>query len=145
VRGLLDQGPFTPRKRVRQGLVDDLAYEDQLDDRVPEMRSGSANCARSTATSTKASARVGRHPDARAHRRALRRGRRSCREERIRSAERVGRRSETLVEQIRGVRDDRSVRAIVLRIDSPGGVDRGLRRDLARADDYARSRSRRGR
>ena len=35
VRALLDQGPFLPEEALRAGLVDDLAYEDQLDDRVP--------------------------------------------------------------------------------------------------------------
>jgi protease-4 len=38
MRELIDQGPFSPEDAVRLGLVDDLAYEDQLDDRVPEMR-----------------------------------------------------------------------------------------------------------
>src|SRR5262249_38188442 len=38
IRQLLDQGPFTPEEAVRSGLVDALAYEDQLDDRVPQLR-----------------------------------------------------------------------------------------------------------
>jgi protease-4 len=37
-RQLLDQGPFSPEDAVRSGLVDGLAYEDQLDDRVPQLR-----------------------------------------------------------------------------------------------------------
>ena len=37
-RQLLDQGPFSPEDAVRYGLVDGLAYEDQLDDRVPQLR-----------------------------------------------------------------------------------------------------------
>src|SRR4051794_23175076 len=41
VRDLVDRGPFAPDDALRFGLVDDLAYEDQLDDRVAEMRSGS--------------------------------------------------------------------------------------------------------
>src|SRR5918994_1259324 len=41
VRELFDQGPFLPEDALRLGLVDDLAYEDQLDDRVAELRDGS--------------------------------------------------------------------------------------------------------
>ena len=40
IRQLLDQGPFAPEDAVRTGLVDALAYEDQLDDRVPQLRQG---------------------------------------------------------------------------------------------------------
>src|SRR5262245_66458712 len=39
-RQLLDEGPFSPEDAVRYGLVDGLAYEDQLDDRVPQLRQG---------------------------------------------------------------------------------------------------------
>src|SRR6187397_1147937 len=38
VRRLLDQGPFAPEDALRHGLVDGLAYEDELDDRVPALR-----------------------------------------------------------------------------------------------------------
>src|SRR5687768_7864420 len=40
VRALVGQGPFLPADALRLGLVDDLAYEDQLDDRVPALRDG---------------------------------------------------------------------------------------------------------
>src|SRR5258706_267016 len=40
MRQLMDQGPFSPEDAVRFGLVDALAYEDQLDDRVPQLRQG---------------------------------------------------------------------------------------------------------
>jgi protease-4 len=122
VRALIDQGPFTPEDALRHGFVDELAYEDQLDDRVPELRSGSREVRRIEgsdyqriraqslgfrprsriaviyAVGTIVSGRSGFDP--------------------INGAV-VG--SETLVEQIRDVRDDDSVKAIVLRIDSPGG------------------------
>ncbi len=42
VRALIDQGPFTPEDALRHGFVDELAYEDQLDDRVPALRSALA-------------------------------------------------------------------------------------------------------
>ena len=32
VRALIDQGPFLPDEALRVGLVDDLAYADQIDD-----------------------------------------------------------------------------------------------------------------
>src|SRR5688572_19665827 len=122
VRALIDQGPFVPEEALRQGLVDDLAYEDQLDDRVPELRDGSrevrrfegadyervrpgdvgirpsARIAVIYAVGTIVSGRSGMDP--------------------VNGAV-VG--SDTIVQQIRRVRDDRSIRAIVLRIDSPGG------------------------
>ncbi len=41
MRALIDQGPFVPEEALRRGLVDGLAYEDQLDDRVAELRNGS--------------------------------------------------------------------------------------------------------
>ena len=34
VRTLIDHGPFLPEDAVRAGLVDDVAYEDELDDKV---------------------------------------------------------------------------------------------------------------
>src|SRR5688572_29544039 len=40
VRALIDRGPFTAEEALKNGLVDDLAYEDQLDDRVPDLAAG---------------------------------------------------------------------------------------------------------
>jgi protease-4 len=107
---------------VRAGLVDDLAYEDQLDDRVPEMRNGSSELRRIDGSDYE---RV------------------SPQSVGIRTRSRIGVLyavgaitsgksgfdpmngavvgSDTLVEQIRQVRNDSTVKAIVLRIDSPGG------------------------
>ena len=122
MRALIDQGPFSPEDALRAGLVDDLAYEDQLDDRVPELRTGSeparridgtdyqrvsprslgfsprARIAVLYAVGTIVSGRSGFDPV---------------------NGTVVG--SETVVEQIRRVRDDDSIKAIVLRVDSPGG------------------------
>jgi len=122
VRQLLDQGPFTPEEAVRFGLVDDLAYEDQLDDRVPEMRSGSSELRRIGGDDYEGVSpeSVGIRPRARIGVLyavgAIVSGKSGFDPV---NGNVVG--SETLVEQIRRVRDDRSVRAIVLRIDSPGG------------------------
>jgi protease-4 len=122
MRALIDQGPFSPEDALRAGLIDDLAYEDQLDDRVPELRTGSGDMRRIDgpdyervnpssvgfsprsriavlyAVGTIVSGKSGFDP--------------------VNGAV-VG--SETMVEQIKRVRDDDSIKAIVLRVDSPGG------------------------
>jgi protease IV len=116
VRTLIDDGPFLGREAVRVGLVDGLAYEDQLDDQGAVSRSGT----------------VEGQVYARARRRTA-----------PRSAPRIAviyvsgiinsgnsgfdplngdvAGSAPLVKAIRSARADNSVRAIVVRIDSPGG------------------------
>jgi protease-4 len=120
VRALLDQGPFVPDEALRVGLVDDLAYEDQLGEREPTLgedmmdRVEGRNYLRITPAS------VGIRPRSR-----------------IALVYAVGTiasgkstfdplngtilGAETLVEQIRDAREDSSIKAIVLRVDSPGG------------------------
>ena len=120
VRALLDQGPFVPEEALRVGLVDDLAYEDELDDRVPALHARSkdtwvegADYQRSAVTGG-APARsriavlyaVGTITSGKSAFDPL-------------NGSTLG--SETIVEQIRRVRDDDSLKAIVVRIDSPGG------------------------
>jgi len=120
VRTLLDQGPFVPEEALRLGLVDDLAYEDELDDRLPALH------ARSKDTWVEGSD----------YQRSAGQGSGSARS-RIAVLYAVGTitsgksafdplngstlGSDTIIEQIRRVRDDDSIKAIVLRIDSPGG------------------------
>jgi protease-4 len=120
VRGLIDDGPFLPEDAVRVGLVDDLAYEDQLDDKG---KSGIARSAPRLSHETyrrvsPESAGLGGGP-------------------RIAVINVVGliasgrsgydpmngpvAGSDTITEYIRKARSDASVRAIVLRVDSPGG------------------------
>jgi protease-4 len=120
VRALFDQGPFVPEEALRAGLVDDLAYEDQLDDRVPALGSDEADRIEGAAYQQISPASVGFTPRSR-----------------IAVLYAVGTitsgkstydplngsvlGSETMVEQIRSARDDDTIKAIVLRIDSPGG------------------------
>jgi protease-4 len=122
VRKLLDEGPFLPEDALRAGLVDDLAYEDQIDDRVKQLRgsSGTMHRVASTDYSRISPQSVGIQPRSR-----------------IAVIYAVGviasgkssfdpingtvAGSETLVDQIRRARDDSSIKAIVVRIDSPGG------------------------
>ena len=121
VRRLLDEGPFLPEDALRAGLVDDLAYEDQVRDRLKSADRGvdrnrlpleeydrvsaaslglnrGQRIAVIYAAGTITSGRSGYDPL---------------------SGATVG--SDTLAEYLRKVRDDSSIRAVVLRIDSPGG------------------------
>ena len=121
VRLLLDQGPFAPEDAMRTGLVDALAYEDQLDDQVPQLRQGGemrrvegSDYQRVTPRSLGvragskiaviyvsgviASGKSGYDPG---------------------NGAVVG--SDTFVEQLRRLRGDDAIKAIVLRVDSPGG------------------------
>ena len=122
VRALIDQGPFTPEDALRHGLRRRLAYEDQLDDRVPELRSGAREMRRiegSDYQRIRASS-VGLRPRSRIAViyavGTIVSGRSAY--DPLNGAV-VG--SDSLVEQIREVRDDEAVKAIVLRVDSPGG------------------------
>jgi protease-4 len=118
VRTILDDGPFLPEDALHAGLVDDVAYEDQVDDKL---RSGEQR----------------RQIDGDEY------GRVSASSLGLNKGPRVAviyaagtitggksgydpvngpvAGSETLVEYIRQARHDSAVRAIVLRIDSPGG------------------------
>lgn len=119
VRALIDQGPFLPEEAVRVGLVDDVAYEDQLDDKV------------------KLGARGVRRLDLDDYQRVSAASLGLNRGPRIAVIYAVGvintgpsrydspggqvAGSETIVEYIRKARADRSIKAIVVRVDSPGG------------------------
>jgi protease-4 len=118
VRALIDQGPFQPQDALRVGLIDEVAYEDELDDLVDDFedaeyveaedyalasweRSGirrGARIAIINAAGTITSGESGFDP--------------------VNGAV-VG--ADSLVEYIREARADDSIRALVLRVDSPGG------------------------
>jgi protease IV len=122
MRALIDQGPFSPEEALRAGLVDDLAYEDQLDDRVPELRGASGGQRRIDGTDYEQvnPASVGFSPQSRiAVLYAV--GTIVSGRSGFDPVNGVVVGSETMVEQIRRVRDDDSIKAIVLRVDSPGG------------------------
>lgn len=118
VRAIIDRGPLLPEDAVRLGLVDDVAYEDQIDDKVSfggarlkrlendqYRHVGLASVglergpkiaviyAEGTIASGKSSSDVG--------------------------SSIVG--SQTMAEYIRKARADSSIKAIVVRVDSPGG------------------------
>src|SRR6267378_4380677 len=118
VRALIDDGPFLPEDALRAGLVDDVAYEDQVDDklRAGEQRRhldgddygrvspGSVGLNRGPrvaviyATGTITSGKSGYDPM---------------------NGPVAG--SDTLIDYIKQARRDSTVRAIILRVDSPGG------------------------
>ena len=119
VRALIDEGPFSPEDALRVGLVDDLAYADQIDDkfkipggRIERLESDEygkvtprslgldrgPRIAVVYATGVIASGKGGYSPL---------------------NGEILG--SDTINKHIRDARSDPSVRAIILRIDSPGG------------------------
>jgi protease-4 len=122
VRALIDKGPLLPEEALHAGLVDDLAYEDQLDDRVPELRARSGDSRRvEGADYARIDPRsVGFRPRSRIAVLyavgTITSGKSSS--DPVNGSV-VG--SDTLVEQIRQVRSDDSIKAIVLRVDSPGG------------------------
>jgi protease IV len=119
VRALIDQGPFLPDEALRVGLVDELAYADQVDDRV-KIPGGRISRLESDEYSRISAASLG-----------INKGPRIA----VIYASGViasgkggydplmggvlG--SDTLIGHIREARKDPAVRAIVLRIDSPGG------------------------
>ena len=118
VRGLIDQGPFLPADALRLGLIDEVAYEDELDDVNNDLRgvefvegddyalvawsslgvTPRSKVAVINAVGVINSGASGFDP--------------------VNGAV-VG--SDSLVAYIRQARADRSIRAIVLRVDSPGG------------------------
>ena len=118
IRSKFDEGPFLPEDALNAGLIDDVAYEDQVDDKLRagerrtridgddyarvSLRSLGLNrgprIAVVYATGAITSGRSGYDPV---------------------NGPVVG--SDTLIENIKQARRDSSVKAIVLRIDSPGG------------------------
>jgi len=118
VRALLDHGPYLARDAVAAGLVDDLAYEDELDDKsdlggATQRIDGDKYREVSTA-----SLGLDRGPKIAVLYLA---GVIASGPSSFESPQGAVTGSDTVLEWLRKVRADSSVRAIVLRIDSPGG------------------------
>jgi protease-4 len=119
VRALIDHGPYLPEDAVRVGLVDDVAYEDELDDKVQLGKGGT------------------RFLDSDDYRKVnltslgLNKGPKiaviyavgliSSGTSSYDSPQGQVIGSDTLIEYLRKARADSSIKAIVIRIDSPGG------------------------
>jgi protease-4 len=119
VRALIDHGPYLPEDAVRAGLVDDVAYEDELDDKG-DLPKGTVRFLEQSEYRNVTTASLG-----------LDRGQRiaviyavgliSSGQSSYDSPQGQVAGSDTIVEYLRKARADRSIKAIVLRIDSPGG------------------------
>lgn len=119
IRLLIDHGPYLPEDAVRAGLVDDVAYEDELDDKV-KLSSGSTRFVTDGDYRRVSGLSLG-----------LNRGPRiaviyavgiissGASSYDSPQGQVVG--SDTVVEYLRKARADGSIKAIVLRVDSPGG------------------------
>jgi protease IV len=119
VRALIDQGPFLSSEALQAGLVDELAYEDQVDD---GLRAASGAQPRidgdDYARVAVAGDVYGRGPKIAVIYVAGTINTGKSGYDPVNGAI-VG--SETLIENIREARRDTTTRAIVVRIDSPGG------------------------
>jgi len=118
VRTLIDQGPFQPEDALRVGLIDEVAYEDELDDLVDEMRDARYVDAEEYAKASWERAGVLRRSKIAVINAAGVINSGVSGFDPVNGAV-VG--ADSLVEYIREARGDRSIRAIVLRVDSPGG------------------------
>jgi protease-4 len=117
VRSLIDHGPFLPEDALKAGLIDDLAYEDELDDKV-KLASGKARYVDMDHYRGVASGGVNRGPKIAVIYAAgiIASGKSNYDSP---SGGVVG--SDTVIDYLRKARADSAVKAIVLRIDSPGG------------------------
>jgi protease-4 len=121
VRAMIDEGPLLPEDALRHGLVDDLAYEDELDDLVEGVGGpGKLQLLESEDYGDVTWESLGVRPRSRIAVLnavgAITSGRSGY--DPVNGAV-MG--SDSIVEYIREIRANPSIRAIVLRVDSPGG------------------------
>jgi protease-4 len=120
VRALIDQAPFLPQAAKAAGLIDDLAYEDQVMGKLREANPGATRTIEGDDYTRVALSSLGLNKGPRIaviyFAGAIASGKNGY--DPLEGAT-IG--SDTLIEYIRKVRKDSSVRAIILRIDSPGG------------------------
>ena len=119
VRALVDHGPYLPEDAVRAGLVDDLAYEDEIDDKVALGRGRTTTLRQHEYRNVGlGSLGLGRGPKVAV---IYATGIITSGASNFDSPSGQVMGSDTMVEYLRKARADNSIRAIVLRIDSPGG------------------------
>jgi protease-4 len=119
VRQYIDDGPFLAEDAVRLGLVDDVAYDDELDVKIKQPGSSVSRIKDDDYTKVRAASvgLAGRSRIAVINAYGVINSGRSGIDP-LNGAV-VG--SDTLVESIRKAKKDRSIKAIVLHVDSPGG------------------------
>jgi protease-4 len=119
VRRLIDHGPYLPEDAVRAGLVDDVAYEDELDDKV-QLGKGASHFIEQNQYREISGVSLGLNTGPRIAViyavGIISSGQSS---DNSPQGQVVG--SDTIIEYLRKARADSSIKAIVLRIDSPGG------------------------
>ena len=118
VRALIDQGPFQPVDALRLGLIDEVAYEDELDDLIPELKNTEYIDAEDYVAVSWERAGVRRRSRVAVINAAGVINSGSSGFDPVNGPV-VG--SDSIVEYIRDARADDSIKAIVLRVDSPGG------------------------
>jgi protease-4 len=119
IRALVDHGPFLPEDAIRAGLVDDVAYEDELDDKV-KLASGTARFLNEADYRRVSPTSLGLNRGPRIAviyaTGMIASGQSSYDSP---SGQVLG--SDTMADYLRKARADSSIKAIVLRVDSPGG------------------------
>ena len=118
VRALIDEGPFQPVDALRVGLIDEIAYEDELDDLVPELKGATYIEAGDYAAVSWQKTGVRRQSKIAVINASGVINSGASGYDPVNGAV-IG--SDSLVGYIRDARADRSIKAIVLRVDSPGG------------------------
>jgi protease-4 len=119
VRVLIDHGPFLPEDALRAGLIDDLAYEDELDDKV-KLGSGKPHFVEMNEYKQVSAGSLGLNGGPRIaiiYAACIIASGKSSYDSPGGGV--VG--SDTIVEYLRKARADSGIKAIVLRVDSPGG------------------------
>jgi protease-4 len=119
VKTLIDHGPFLPEDALRAGLIDDLAYEDEIDDKV-KLAPGKLHYVEMNEYRQVSAASLGLNRGPRIaviYATGLIASGKSTYD--TTGGQVAG--SETLVDYLRKARADKSIKAIVLRVDSPGG------------------------
>jgi protease-4 len=118
VRALIDQGPFQPVEALRVGLIDEVAYEDELDDLAEPLKGADYLEAEDYAAVSWSATGVQRRSKVAVINAAGVINSGASGYDPVNGAV-LG--ADSLVEYIRAARADRSIKAIVLRVDSPGG------------------------
>jgi len=118
VRALIDQGPFQPVDALRLGLIDEIAYEDELDDLVTELRGAEYVEAEDYAAVSWEAAGQRRKSTIALINVA---GVINSGESGFDPVNGAVSGSDSIVKYIREARANTAVKAIVLRVDSPGG------------------------
>ena len=118
VRALVDQGPFQPVDALRVGLIDEIAYEDELDDLVPQLKDADYIDAEDYVSVSWERTGVSRRSKVAVINASGVINSGSSGFDPVNGAI-IG--SDSLVDYIRDARADSSIKAIVLRVDSPGG------------------------